>query len=79
MDFNDTPEEAAFRQRAQTFLAAHVQPRAGQTESLQKRLSDKEYMLAAKAYQKAKAENGFAGITWPKEQGGQGLAPIFSS
>jgi len=47
MDFNDTPEEAAFRQRAQTFLAAHVQPRAGQTESLQKRLSDKEYMLAA--------------------------------
>ena len=78
MDFNDTPEEAAFRQRAQAFLAAQVQPRAGQTESLQKRLSDKEYMLAAKAYQKAKAENGFAGITWPKEQGGQGLAPIFS-
>jgi len=78
MDFNDTPEEAAFRQRAQAFLAAHVQPKAGQTESLQKRLSDKEYMLAAKAYQKAKAEHGFAGITWPKEQGGQGLAPIFS-
>lgn len=78
MDFNDAPEEAGFRQRAQAFLAAQVQPRAGQTESLQKRLSDKEYMLAAKAYQKAKAENGFAGITWPKEQGGQGLAPIFS-
>ena len=78
MDFNDTPEEAAFRQRAQAFLAAQVEPRAGQTESLQKRLSDKEYMLAAKAYQKAKAENGFAGITWPKEQGGLGLAPIFS-
>jgi alkylation response protein AidB-like acyl-CoA dehydrogenase len=78
MDFNDTPEEAAFRQRAQAFLAAQVQLRAGQTESLQKRLSDKEYMLAAKAYQKAKAENGFAGITWPKEQGGLGLAPIFS-
>ena len=78
MDFNDTPEEAAFRQRAQAFLAAHAQPKGSQTESLQKRLSDKEYMLAAKAYQKAKAENGFAGITWPKEQGGQGLAPIFS-
>ena len=78
MDFNDTPEEAAFRQRAQAFLAAHAQPKGSQTESLQKRLADKEYMLAAKAYQKAKAENGFAGITWPKEQGGQGLAPIFS-
>ncbi|GBF57293.1 putative acyl-CoA dehydrogenase FadE17 [Candidatus Phycosocius bacilliformis] len=78
MDFNDTPEEAAFRQRAQAFLAAHAEPKSAQKESLQKRLSDKEYMLAAKAYQKAKAENGFAGITWPKEQGGQGLAPIFS-
>lgn len=78
MDFNDTAEEAAFRQKAKDFLAGHVQSRDKDTETLQKRLSDKDYMLAAKAYQKAKAENGFAGITWPKDQGGQGLAPIFS-
>ncbi len=78
MDFNDTTEEAAFRAKAQVFLSKHVRPKGADKETLQKRLSDREYMAAAKAYQHAKAENGFAGITWPKDQGGQGLAPIFS-
>jgi alkylation response protein AidB-like acyl-CoA dehydrogenase len=78
MDFNDTPEEAAFRAKALAFLTANVIPKGGDKETLQKRLSDRDYMAAAKAYQNAKAANGFAGITWPKEQGGQGLAPIFS-
>lgn len=78
MDFNDTPEEAAFRARARAFLAANVSPKGDGSDSLQKRLTDREYMAAAKAYQCAKAESGFAGITWPKEQGGQGLSPIFS-
>jgi alkylation response protein AidB-like acyl-CoA dehydrogenase len=78
MDFNDTPEEAAFREKARAFLKAHVAPRDARAETLQKRLSEREYMAAAKAYQHAKAEHGFAGITWPKDQGGQGLAPIFS-
>jgi alkylation response protein AidB-like acyl-CoA dehydrogenase len=78
MDFNDTPEEAAFREKAYKFCAAHLSLKSSDKETLQKRLSDREYMAAAKAYQSAKAANGFAGITWPKEQGGQGLAPIFS-
>jgi alkylation response protein AidB-like acyl-CoA dehydrogenase len=37
-----------------------------------------DYLKAAKAYQKKKAEAGFAGITWAKEHGGRGLPPIFS-
>lgn len=78
MDFNDTPEEAAFRAKAQAFMIAHARPKGGDKETLQKRLSESEYMAAAKAYQNAKAENGFAGITWPVDQGGQGLSPIFS-
>jgi alkylation response protein AidB-like acyl-CoA dehydrogenase len=78
MDFNDTSEEAAFRAKAHAFLTKQVSPKNGDKETLQKRLSDREYMAAAKAYQSAKAANGFAGITWPKEQGGQGLSPIFS-
>ncbi|MEN9856403.1 MAG: hypothetical protein RLZZ157_1529, partial [Pseudomonadota bacterium] len=78
MDFNDTPEEAAFRTRAQDFLAQHLTPKANDQEGLHKRLSERDYLVAAKAYQNAKAQHGFAGITWPKEQGGQGLAPIFS-
>jgi len=78
MDFNDTPEEAAFRAKAQAFLQKAVKPKADDKAGLQRTLSDKEYLAAAKAYQKAKAEAGFAGITWAKEQGGQGLSPIFS-
>jgi alkylation response protein AidB-like acyl-CoA dehydrogenase len=78
MDFNDTQEEAAFRAKAHAFLTAHVSLKGGEKETLQKRLSERAYMEAAKAYQNAKAGNGFAGITWPKEQGGHGLAPIFS-
>jgi alkylation response protein AidB-like acyl-CoA dehydrogenase len=78
MDFNDTAEEAAFRAKAHAFLSTKVKPKGQAKESLQKRLTDKEYLTAAKAYQRAKAENGFAGITWAKEQGGQGLPPIYS-
>jgi alkylation response protein AidB-like acyl-CoA dehydrogenase len=78
MDFQDTPEEAAFRQSARDFLAAHCALKGDTRDSLQKRLSDGEYLAAAKAYQNAKAKAGFAGITWSKEQGGQGLPPIFS-
>jgi alkylation response protein AidB-like acyl-CoA dehydrogenase len=78
MDFQDTPEEAAYRASARAFLEGVVKLKGAERESLQKRLSDKEYLLAAKAYQKAKAEAGFAGITWAKEQGGHGLAPIYS-
>ena len=78
MDFNDTSEEASFRAKADTFLKAHLVIKSREQETLQKRLTESEYMGAAKAYQKAKAQAGFAGITWPKDQGGQGLSPIFS-
>ena len=78
MDFNDSPEETAFRAKAQAFLKKTVKPKSDESAGLARMLSDKDYMKAAKAYQKAKAEAGFAGITWAKEQGGQALAPIYS-
>jgi len=78
MDFNDTAEEAAFRAKAQAFLKTAVKPKTDDSAGLARTLSDKDYLKAAKAYQKAKAEAGFAGITWAKEQGGQGLPPIYS-
>jgi alkylation response protein AidB-like acyl-CoA dehydrogenase len=78
MDFNDTPAEAEFRARARAFLEANLTPKGKERESLQKRLTEREYLAAAKAYQAKKAQAGFAGITWAKEQGGQGLPPIFS-
>ncbi len=78
MDFNDSSEEAAFRARAQAFLRKTVKPKGDDSAGLARTLSDKDYLKAAKAYQKAKAEAGFAGVTWAKEQGGQALAPIYS-
>lgn len=78
MDFNDTAEEAAFRAKAQAFLAGAVKPKSKDAKPLAAELDGPAYLAAAKAYQKAKAEAGFAGITWAKEQGGQGLPPIFS-
>ncbi|HWA00185.1 MAG TPA: acyl-CoA dehydrogenase family protein [Caulobacterales bacterium] len=77
MDFSDTPEEARFRAEARAFLEATCRLK-GAEERLQKRLTEAEYLKAAKAYQKKKAEAGFAGITWAREQGGRGLPPVYS-
>ncbi|MBD3769789.1 MAG: acyl-CoA dehydrogenase family protein [Rhodobacterales bacterium] len=68
MDFNDTPEEAAFRAEARAFLEKHLQPKGSAPVS-----RDRANMLQkAKDWQKTKAENKFAQITWPKEWGGRG-------
>jgi alkylation response protein AidB-like acyl-CoA dehydrogenase len=77
MDFNDTPEEAAFRAEARAFLAANCQPKTERRGSVAER-SDADYLKRAKAYQRKKAEAGFAGLTWAKEHGGRALPPIFS-
>ena len=78
MDFNDTPEEAKFRAEARAFLDTHCKPKAAEAERMQRALKPADYLQAAKAYQKQKAQAGFAGITWAKDHGGRGLAPIFS-
>src|SRR5215813_13210398 len=78
MDFNDTAEEAKFRNDARAFLEATLKPKGADSERLSRRLTPAEYLKAAKEYQRKKAEAGFAGITWAKEQGGRGLAPIYS-
>jgi alkylation response protein AidB-like acyl-CoA dehydrogenase len=68
MDFNDTPEEAAYRAQVRTWLEAHApKGKAGDAEGA-------AGMKAARAWQRAKAEAGYACITWPKEWGGGGGA-----
>ena len=71
MDFNDTPEEAAFRVKAREWLEANA-PRQRASGR-----GDAEHMAAAKAWQAKKAAAGYAQITWPKEWGGGGT-PIQS-
>ncbi len=71
MDFDDTPEEAAFRAEARAFLAANARrkdTRAGVSRYGDTTASD---IAAAKAWQAEKADAGFACITWPKQWGGR--------
>ena len=68
MDFNDTPEEAAFREKARTWLDANAElkdPNESASGMLSER-SDDATISAAKAWQKKKAEAGWACLTWPK-------------
>lgn len=69
MDFNDTPEEAAFRAEVRSWLAANAPPHAI-PQGLS--LDDAEEVERGKAWQRAVYDGGFAGITLPKALGGRG-------
>jgi alkylation response protein AidB-like acyl-CoA dehydrogenase len=75
MDFDDTPQEAAFRARARAWLEKHARPRGADSsggDPLRER-DDPNSIRAAKAWQATKFDAGWACLTWPKEYGGQDL------
>ncbi len=63
MDFDDTPEEAKFREEAATWLRANV-PSRQELEGL-------DFIQQAKFWQKRKADAGWACIQWPAAYGGR--------
>jgi alkylation response protein AidB-like acyl-CoA dehydrogenase len=72
LDLNDTPEQAAYRAEARSWLAEHgsqAPPRSGSYE-------DSAYIDARRAWQRQLAEAGLAAVSWPVEVGGRGLGPI---
>ncbi|MDG2334877.1 MAG: acyl-CoA dehydrogenase family protein [Myxococcota bacterium] len=78
MDFNDTPEEAAFRAKARTWLDANAEvmkPGDFSAGPLDER-DDPASIQSAKDWQKKKADGGWACLTWPTEYGGQGATSI---
>ena len=76
MDFNDTPEEAAFRAEARAFLAANAERKSRARPVL--RLGDlgADAVQRCKEWQAKKCDAGFAGITWPRGFGGREASPI---
>jgi alkylation response protein AidB-like acyl-CoA dehydrogenase len=76
MDFNDTPDEAAFRAEVRSWLAANARLRAPGERPSRSRAVDGATIAEAKAWQAKKAAAGLACITWPKEVGGRGGSPI---
>ena len=80
MNFDDTPQEAAFRAEARDWVEANA-PKQYEAElskaSLGRiRLKNEEIVDVGKAWQKKKAEGGWACLHWPKEYGGRGASPI---
>ena len=61
MDFNDTPQEAQFREEARTWLAENA-PTSDELAGL-------DYIAKAKLWQKRKYDAGWACIRWPKKYG----------
>ena len=80
MNFDDTPQEAAFRAEAKAWISANA-PKQYE-EELRKSslgrtaLKDANILEVAKAWQKKKADAGWACLHWPKEYGGRGSSPI---
>jgi alkylation response protein AidB-like acyl-CoA dehydrogenase len=75
VDLDDTPEQAAYRGQVRSWLEEHkteapVLQGPGALED------EAEIIAARRAWQGRLAEAGLAGVTWPKEYGGQGLGPI---
>ena len=70
MDFDDTPEEAAFRTGARAFLDKNAERREPGAAGMVYRGGHDEAGGArerAKAFQAKKAEAGSPRITWPKD------------
>jgi alkylation response protein AidB-like acyl-CoA dehydrogenase len=82
MDLDDTPEEAAFRADARAWLEAHAIPK-GHPDDFSSGIwsgdySEAVYVERCREWQRALADGGWAGITWPRDYGGRGGRPIES-
>ncbi|HZA87293.1 MAG TPA: acyl-CoA dehydrogenase family protein, partial [Acidimicrobiales bacterium] len=80
MDFDDTPEEAAFRAEARAWLDANALPK-GHPDDFSLGLwtgayDEDTYIARCQAWQRRLYDGGWAGVTWPKEHGGRGGRPI---
>jgi alkylation response protein AidB-like acyl-CoA dehydrogenase len=78
MDFDDTPEEAAFRAEARAWLSEHAAPITDATPRRSPWGGGDEagHIRRAKAWQRALYDGGWAGVTWPKQYGGRGATSI---
>jgi alkylation response protein AidB-like acyl-CoA dehydrogenase len=75
VDLDDTQEQAAYRAEVRAWLDEHKSeaPVLDGADALQ---DESEIIAARRAWQGKLAEGGLAGVTWPKDFGGQGLGPI---
>jgi alkylation response protein AidB-like acyl-CoA dehydrogenase len=82
VDFDDTPEEAAFRAEAAAWLEANAIPK-GHPDDFSAGMwstaySEDTLIKRAREWQGRLFDGGWAGITWPTAVGGRGGRPIES-
>jgi len=78
VDFDDTPEEAAFRAEVVAWLSSVAKPRAVGDGSWRRYRAkteedDEAFLAEARAWQHTVCDAGYAGVHWPVEHGGRGL------
>ena len=80
MDFDDTPEEAAFRAEARAWIQAnaptHLEAELKRAGFASSGIESEDPRAASTAWQKTMAEAGWACLNWPKEYGGGARTPI---
>ena len=81
MNFDDTPQEAEYRATVRKWLDANrpddlMKDLAAADEIKDRDARTAKILKASKAWQKKKAEGGWACLSWPKEYGGRGATPI---
>jgi acyl-CoA dehydrogenase len=80
MDFNDTPQEQAFREEARSWIQAnaptHLADALASSTFGGINTGDEDPLEAAKRWQLKKAEAGWACLQWPQAYGGRGATPM---
>ena len=80
MNFDDTKEEAAFREEVRAWLDAnapkHLDEKLSKASFGRSGLDADEYIAESKAWQAKKQAAGWACLHWPKDYGGRGATPI---
>ena len=71
MDFDDTPDEAAYRGHVRSVLEQHADELVHVAPGEQSP-DPARHEADFRRTQRVLAENGLVGVTWPKEHGGQG-------
>ncbi len=75
MNFDDSPEEARYRATVRTWIAANA-PDMGGLSADEQRNWHPAHKAIARQWQAAKADAGYACISWPKAWGGAGGTAI---
>jgi alkylation response protein AidB-like acyl-CoA dehydrogenase len=79
VDFEETPDERAFREEVRAWLAEHARRRVAGGPSDHSYVpgerdpeADLAHVEACREWQRTLCAGGWAGITWPREAGGRG-------